>query len=331
MALFERFIDTIFLKESNSLERQIEELKSIQDKVKEKDRIAQDIKLLEYGLYGEKEIAFELKNANLGMYVLSDVILECEGLKAQIDYIIVTKGYTYLVECKNLIGDITVDSKGEFRREYFYNGRKVKESMYSPYAQAERHKDILVKIWLKKSGFIKTLLFEKGFKQNYKVLVVLANSKGILNTKYAPKEIRNCTIRVDNLVSYIKRDLENYDSTLFSSKKMMNEIANGFLNDNVQNYDYSKKYTFISADANADANSNYEDLMLALKEFRKKKAKEKGIPAYYIFTDDELERMLRANISSLEGLKESKILSETKVKFHGQEIVEILSEYQKVG
>ena len=153
MALFERFIDTIFLKESNSLERQIEELKSIQDKVKEKDRIAQDIKLLEYGLYGEKEIAFELKNANLGMYVLSDVILECEGLKAQIDYIIVTKGYTYLVECKNLIGDITVDSKGEFRREYFYNGRKVKESMYSPYAQAERHKDILVKIWLKKSGF----------------------------------------------------------------------------------------------------------------------------------------------------------------------------------
>lgn len=52
MALFEKFTDTIFLKEENSLEKQLNILRKERDKVLEKDRIEKDIKLLEYGLYG---------------------------------------------------------------------------------------------------------------------------------------------------------------------------------------------------------------------------------------------------------------------------------------
>lgn len=245
MGLFDVFRDTIFLKEDSSLEKQIDELKKIRDKVSDKDKIDKDIKLLELGLQGEKEIAFELKNANIGMYVLHDVTLSYEDLKAQIDYVIVTKGYTYLVECKNLLGDITVDNQGQFMRSYEVKGKKIKEGIYSPYTQAVRHKEILKKRWLSKRNKLQVMLWEKSFENMwYKPLVVLSNSKCLLNTKYAPNDVKKNTIRVDQLVSYIKRDLERYDHDMYSSKKNMVELAESFLKDNeeMEYYDIASRY-----------------------------------------------------------------------------------------
>lgn len=245
MGLFEVFRDTIFLKEDSSLAKQIDELKAIRDKVKDKDKIDKDIRLLELGLQGEKEIAFELKNANIGMYVLHDVTLVYEDLKAQIDYVIVTKGYTYLVECKNLLGDITIDNQGQFMRSYEVRGKKIKEGIYSPYTQAVRHKDVLKKRWLSKRNMLQVMLWEKSFENLwYKPLVVLSNSKCLLNTKYAPNDVKKNTIRVDQLVSYIKKDLERYDHDTYSSKKNMLELAESFLKDNVEEdyYNVASRY-----------------------------------------------------------------------------------------
>lgn len=237
MRLFDIFRDTIFLKEDSDLEKQINELKDIRDKVKDKDKIDKDIKLLELGLQGEKEIAFELKNANIGMYVLHDITLTYEDLKAQIDYVIVTKGSVYLIECKNLMGNITVDNKGQFSREFIVNGRKIREGIYSPYTQAQRHKEIIKKRWLSKTNKLFAGMREKYFDNYwYKPLVVLSNSKSVLNTKYAPKEIKNCTIRVDQLIDYIKKDISNFNKDLYSNKKTMEEIAQSFLEANVSEY-----------------------------------------------------------------------------------------------
>lgn len=237
MGLFDVFRDTIFLKEDSDLEKQISELKEIRENVRDKEKIDKDIRLLELGLQGEKEIAFELKNANIGMYVLHDITLTFEDLKAQIDYVIVTKGSVYLIECKNLIGNITVDNKGQFSREFVVNGRKIKEGIYSPYTQAQRHKEIIKKRWLSKTNKLLASMREKYFDNYwYKPLVVLSNSKSILNTKYAPREIKNNTIRVDQLIDYIKNDIANYDRDLYSNKKTMEEIAQSFLEANVSEY-----------------------------------------------------------------------------------------------
>lgn len=245
MSLFEVFRDTVFLKEDSSLEKQISELKEIRNDVSDKNKIDKDIRLLELGLQGEKEIAFELKNANIGMYVLHDVTIIHEDLKAQIDYVIVTKGYTYLIECKNLLGDITVDRQGQFARSYTVNGKKIKEGIYSPYTQAVRHKEIIKKRWLSKNNKFLVMLREKSFDNLwYKPLVVLSNSKCLLNTTFAPKEVKNNTIRVDQLVNFIKKDLEKYNHDLYSSKKNMEELAQSFLNANVDDeyYDVANRY-----------------------------------------------------------------------------------------
>lgn len=318
MGLFDKFDKTIFLKEDSDLTKQLEELKSIRDRVDNKDNIDKDIRILEYGIQGEKDIAYELKNSNIGMYVLHDITLEFEGNKAQIDYMIFTRGYTYLVECKNLFGNITVDQNGQFRREYEINGKKIKESIYSPYTQIIRHNDIMKKIWASGKNKLLTAILNNKFNDSwYKPLVVLSNSKGLLNIKYAPKEMRNNIIRVDQLVSFIKRDLDNYSRFDLSTEKEVKENAESWLSSNVCEYNsIANKYKI---------NNSNDNLYEELRTFRKEKSKKMNIPAYYIFNDDEMEKLVKSMPKDMNELKSLSILSDVKVKLHGEDILKILN------
>lgn len=313
--IFDTFKETIFLKDDSNLKKQVEELKEIQ-KENNSPNINKDIKLLELGIKGEEAISFELKNCNLGLYVLRDVTIKHNDTKAQIDYVIVSKGYIYLVECKNLIGNIYVDSNGQFQREYEYNGKKIKESIYSPYTQAIRHKEILKSKWISKNSKLSVAIREKYFdKLWYKSLVVIANPKSILNIKFAPKDIKSNIVKVDNLIKYIENDIKSYDKSLLSSKKVMEEIAKSWLLENVNEYhSIADKYKINE--------EKVSKLRQRLKDFRLEKARQMKVPPYYIFNDNELELIVKNNPKSEEELK--KILPPIKVKCHGKEILQII-------
>ena len=340
-SIFNSFRETVFLKEDSNLDADLIKLREIRDKVKNRNEIDKDIKLIELGIKGEAEIAYELKNANLGLVVLRDITLEFQGNKAQIDYIIVSKGFTYFVECKNLIGNIYVDNKGQFTREYTYNGRKIKEGIYSPYTQAVRHKEIFRKIWLDSHNSFVKLLVESSFDNNwYKPLVVLSNSKALLRDKYAPKNIRDCTIRVDQLVNYIEKDLSNYDKDLLSNKKRMYSLAQSFLDLNVtNNTSFVSKYineiesgdntTFenMTLDKNEKlVNKDNDDLRSKLIDYRKAKSIKMKVPSYYIFTNDEFDKIIELRPNTIDELE--KILSPIKIKCHGKEIIDLINNYQ---
>ena len=320
MSLFDKFDKTIFLKEDSDLIKQLDELKSIRDRVDNKDEIDKDIKLLEYGIQGEKDIAYELKNANIGMYVLHDITLEFEGNKAQIDYMIFTRGYTYLIECKNLYGNITVDNNGQFIREYDYKGRKIKESIYSPYTQIIRHNDIMKKIWASGKNKLVRALFHNSFNDSwYKPLVVLSNPKAFLNIKHAPSEMRNNIIRVDQLVSYIKKDLDNYSKFDLSNESEVKSNAEGWLSSNVVEYNsIANKYK-------KHIDDSKDNLYEELRAFRKEKSKRMNIPAYYIFNDEEMEKIIKSRPKDLKELKSLNILSDVKLKLHGEDIIKIIN------
>ena len=322
MELFSRFRDTVFLKEDSDLEKQLNELRNIRDKLQNTDEIDKDIKLLEYGIAGEKEIAFELKNANIGMYVLHDVTFEYDGNKAQIDYLLFTRGYFYLIECKNLVGNITVDSNGQFYREYEYKGKKIKESIYSPYTQAVRHQDMMKKVWSSNHSKLDNFIFGRFHGKNFfRPIVVLSNSKSFLNTKYAPKEIRNDIIRADQLISYIQKDIDNMDSAELCGEKMLKQAADVWLSRSItNNTNLANKYSNAIKDKNAKA-----DLENKLRTFRKEKSKSMNVPAYYIFTDEELNNLLEIMPKTIEELKTKRILTDIKIKCHGEEILKILN------
>ena len=321
MELFKKFRDTVFLKSDSDLERQLEELKNIRNNVNNKDEIDKDIKLLEYGIKGENDIAFELKNAHLGMYVLRDVTYEIDGNKAQIDYLIFSRGYSYIIECKNLIGNITVDNNGQFYREYEYNGKRIKEGIYSPYTQALRHKDILKKVWSSHHNKLDNFLFaDKVGKDSFIPLVVLSNPKSLLNIRYAPKEIKSHILRADQLINYIQKGIDMTDKMYLSSENTLKKIAETWLERRVtNNTDITNKY--LKHNNNNNNNTSIEE---NLKTFRKDKSKEKNIPAYYIFTDEELKNIVDTMPKTVEDLKG--ILPEVKIKYHGEKIIEIVND-----
>jgi hypothetical protein len=123
-----------------------------------------DVAAMTAGIFGEDTILFELKNSHLPMCVLHDVNLEHEGLKAQIDFLIVTRKRTFVLECKNLYGNITVNQDGDFVRQV---GSR-REGIYSPVTQSQRHLELLKKIRADDKGNVLTkMLFENAFDSNY--------------------------------------------------------------------------------------------------------------------------------------------------------------------
>lgn len=53
-----------------------------------------------------------------------------------------------------------------------------------------------------------------------------------------------------------------------------------------------------------------------------------NIPAYYVYTNEELDKLVELRPKSLEELKSLNILSPIKIKTHGELIINIISNKQ---
>ena len=135
--------------------------------------------------------------------MLHDLYLEFGDQSAQIDYLIICRKCNYVIECKNLYGNIEIDSQGNFSRVYNYGRQYKKEGFYSPVTQNERH-IALIKQIIKDRGLLQKVFVSNGEDSIWKSVIVLANPKTYLNNKYAKKEIKQKVIRADQLVNFIK-------------------------------------------------------------------------------------------------------------------------------
>ncbi|GAA0359352.1 hypothetical protein GCM10008932_09960 [Alkalibacterium iburiense] len=324
MTIFQKIKEPIFLKESKNAEEQIEKLKALKPNLNEEGQtlLEQDIAFLEYGIAGEKNIEFELKNSHMPMYILHDIYLKEGDLSAQIDYLVFTNKLCFIIECKNLYGNIEINNAGDFIRVTEYRGRKQKVGIYSPITQNQRHMDLMKKIRINSRGNkITQLISEKYFHTGYKPIVVLSNPKTILNAKFAAKEIKDKVIRADQLVKYIK-DANKASKESIVSEKTMRDRAQFYLNkhkDVVK--DYTKKYETYKLE------KSDTDLFGELKAYRLNKSREEKIRAYYIFSDKQLEdlvsKMPRTNIElqSVDGF------GKIKAEKYGNDILKIIQPY----
>lgn len=328
--LFDTFKDTIFYKNSSNLQKKYDALIRLKEEYPNNSEIQEELYIVKKGLDGENEIRYQLSKSNLGLYVLHDVNIEYENLTAQIDYVVITKAYCYFIECKNLIGNITIDEKGEFIREYTFNGKKIKKGMYSALRQVEAQRDVFKKIWnnkLNKNKIInniKRVLSENYFTDTYRILVVAANNETILNTKYAPKDIKYKIIKSDSLIRQIEYELNHSDKDLWSSKSEMEKQAYFFIKlcvDKNINYYQVYKEKFVKENVTSYEDNTLKDKLI---EFRKNRSKEMSIPAYYVFNNEELESLLKLKPKTIEELKNSKILPDVKINTHGKQIINII-------
>ena len=317
-----RFKDTVFYKENSDLQSKYDALKKLNEEYPNNEELLSELFIVKKGLDGENEIAYQLKKAHIGMYVLRDIKVKHEDLTAQIDYVIITPVYTYYVECKNLVGDITVTDKGDFIREFTINGKKIKKGMYSPLRQVEAQREVIRKIWESNSSAIKKFFASKNFEYYRRVLVVAANQDTILNTNRAPKEMKYKILRADALVRQIEYDLEHRGNDEYlESKKGMEEMAQSYVNlsskEEINYYEYYKEKYCNSISTPLDDN-----LRERLIELRKNRSNEMNIPAYYIFTNEELDKLIELRPKTIEELIKTNILTSIKIKTHGSSIIE---------
>lgn len=201
--VFFRAQEPVILKEGSDAKEQLATLESLRETVprSQRRRLDSDIRALKAGIVGEDRILFELRNSHLSLVVIHDLHLEFEGLTAQIDFLVLTRRRNFVLECKNLYGDISVNARGDFVRSF---GGRRREGIYSPITQNQRHLGLMKRINLSMKGAIMSALLSPRFDDLYRGLVVLANPKTILHDRNAKKEVKQQLVRGDQLVATIE-------------------------------------------------------------------------------------------------------------------------------
>lgn len=346
MGIFNRMKEPVFLKENSNAEVQLARLQELEPllNLEGKSKIRQDIKYLEYGIAGEKNVAFELKNSHMPMYILHDIYLEDENLSAQIDYLVVTKKICFIIECKNLYGDIEISNVGDFVRTTEFGGKKKKEGIYSPITQNQRHLELLKKIKVDKNGnAVAKFIVGRYFEDFNKSIIVLANPKTVLNAKYAKKEVKEKVIRADQLVAYIK-DMCNQSNELEYSEERMFDWANSYLELHKEiEKDYTRKYNMYRIEDEVEKlapmklteelvqvkNTNVQDMEIfkELKAYRLAKSREEKIKPYFIYNDNQMKDIISKMPKSKEELQMVSGFGEVKANKYGDDILVIVNRY----
>jgi len=330
MELFKKKIGPVFLKDTSDATNVIEQLETLLPQATSdmREELEKQIKVTAYGEMGENNVAFELKNSGMDMYILRDIYLVYGELSAQIDYLVITRKHVYIIECKNLIGNIEIDNMGNFIRSYEYGNRKVKEGFYSPITQNERHLLVIKNLRGEThTNFIAKKMFEKSFANTYKSIVVLANPKTVLNAKYAKKEVKQKVIRLDQLIAHIKA-IESAEDYSFKTDDMLS-LGQFFLGANKEKkIDYLEKYkNEVTEDTETiPASINKEELIKKLKDFRWCQSKYENIKPYYIFNDMQMNDLIEKNPKNEDELLQVSGFGKVKVDKYGKDILKILAD-----
>lgn len=324
----------LLIKEATESIKLIEQLhKEIENSDEQKrKKIRKQIKLFELGLKGENSVLFELQNSFLPIHILHDFRIEHNGLSCQIDFVVLTRKFILLIEVKNYYGHILVNEKDEFIRQVFH-GKKLalQEGFYSPLRQVERQSQIF-ESYMKEMGAVS--------RTPIKSVVVFTNNKTVLNTNKASQRVQEKVIRVDNLVSYLKSELQKSSPVHFldnrmsqmseyikaSHKEINEEITEAvelkFLEETIDDQDEAKE-------KRRPYQQESKDLENALKQFRLNLANEKNMAAYNIFSNKTLEELISKKPCTLEELKTVTGIGEYKINAFGNDLIFIIKDYIK--
>jgi hypothetical protein len=309
--------EPLILKESSTLDTQLRSLENMRGYVSNDSAsfLENDIKLMSFGSVGEKSLMYELKSSDMPICVIRDLHLKHGDLTAQIDFVVITRGTIYLLECKNLSGNIEVRHNGEFIRKYKYDGRTVTESLYSPITQNARHLSIFKKCLSKKLS-LKDRLFNR---YKIKPLVVLANSRSVLNTLETTKSLMNQITKIDLINKRISEGSKYKPELSRSQFKKVKRMSLKVLSmHDLISTDISSKYKRYSKDKETQ-------LFDELRAYRAKKTKEEQTKAYYIFTNRELEDVVSNKPRTVDDLKTIYGFGSKKIEAYGDDIISIVS------
>lgn len=293
------------------------------------------IKLLELGLNGEKSVLFELQNSFLPIHILHDVRIVHNDLKAQIDFIVVTRKFILLIEVKNYFGNILVNGNDAFIRQVF-KGNKLtfQEGFYSPVRQLERQVEVF-ESYMRDMGAVS--------RTPIKSVVVFTNNRTVINTKEATGHVKEKILRVDGLINYIRKELEKSSPVHFMDNRMK-EMSDYIKKSHVELIEEEtdkvelkllEETICIQNESNLNnehtesVNTNNVDLEDNLKQLRMQLATKQNVKAFHIFTNKTLEELILKQPVNLTDLQSIHGIGEMKSNAFGEELINIIKKYKK--
>lgn len=336
-------------------------MKRVSDKTIRK-KIYEDMMLFKYGLEGEKKVMFELKNSFIPMHIFHNIRLELGDISAQIDIIAITLNFILIIETKQLMGDIEITKDGDFIRYFKTKSGKYykKEAMYSPFSQAERHANFIQSI-LRKEGIIdkypvipmvvlanpKSIINKSQAPENIvnnicRVDQLVAKLKEMMSTgktrydysfslfskvsKYImendkPKEFHfneKYKVKEHELLpdeGIITKDEINEYIELIKKEREM-EIRNA-REVSMSSLEYTK----------IEKSMSKETLESVLKKYRMEQARKYNISPAFVFSNKELEEMLRIKPTKASQVSKIPGFGVKKTERHSEDIARIVREY----
>jgi superfamily II DNA helicase RecQ len=241
-----------------------------------------------------------------------------------------------VLETKKLVGDIQIDSEGNFTRIFkdFKGTVYKKEGMYSPISQNQKHVDLLQRMLID-NKLIKRLPIYS--------LVVVANPKTIIDKRYAPTDVKNSVVKYDQLKNELTKRIKDIKDFRMNESTMY-AIADFIMkNDKPIEMDYVKMFNLkikpkeqvqleevkeevkvLDEDSIPVIN---DDLYEKLKNYRIQKAKEKNIPLYYVYNNKEMEDVVLNQPTTKEQLLSIKGFGEKKWEDFGNDIIEMVKSF----
>ncbi len=176
-----------------------------------------EIRNVRYGVQGERDAAHYIDNhfADAPNHaVIHDLRLVHEGEVAQIDHLVITRGFVfYLLETKNFSGNLQINEFGEFTVSY---GPDKAFGIPSPLEQSRRHENVLAKV-LEQLGITGRIQSKPNFQH-----VVLIHPKGTIQRPDAKKYDTSNVIKADQFASWHKQHIEEDVSTFELLGSMFN-------------------------------------------------------------------------------------------------------------
>lgn len=200
--IFGKFKDVKLYYNGDTTLKRLEKL----EKLEKNNEIEYKINCIKKGINGENKILYTLMHSDIPMYILHDLNLEVDGFKSQIDFIVVTKKIIYIIESKDLNGNLDIEEDGTFTRRI----GKYKKGIKNPITQNMEHELTLNKI----------SKLEK-LHTKYKSIVVLSNDNAYINYKKGSKSKFNNIVRNDQLYNYLKNSSHNLN-IVYTEKNIKN-------------------------------------------------------------------------------------------------------------
>lgn len=326
LVLYNKSIEKpIFIKDFTEENPLLRDLTDLSQKVSsyKKELILRDIKLLRYGIFGEKKVYFQLKNSFVPMLCLHDIRIEHKEFCAQLDFIVITNKFIYILENKNLYGDIEITRDGNFIRIIKDDTGHIlkKEGMDSPIIQNRRHINIL-KDFLKGNNI--------SINVPIKSFIVFTNQKSLIHKDKAPINIKHSLIKHDQISSLIEYDLKNNRNTSLINNKEMYDVANILKSNHIEKkYNLQGKYNLTSKDYINSTKNSSNDLKIykELKKYRYNTSKQKNIPPYYVFKDSELDLLVSLKPKTQKDLITIYGAYDKRIYLYGEDLLDIINSH----